>query len=150
MAGGSGRTIELTGGRGGEGLTDLFRRVFFRGCPCVKRLGRAPPRLAKRYCRLHGSTVSAKSQNLKNQQKYIQNGTKGEPWMRAKLTFKVPWLTGFITFWPCAPKPRKNVPNCVRSVQSKCRGRQKTEKKQHSDTNMHKNAPESHKMMVNC
>ena len=112
MVGGSGRTIELTGGRGrggGGGLWTFFAELFFRGGPGAKRPGRAPPRLAKRHCRLHGSTVSAKSQNLKNQQKYIQNGTKGEPWMRAKRTLRVPWLTGFITLWPCAPKPRKNV-----------------------------------------
>ena len=63
--------------------------------------------------------------------KCIRNGTKREPWMRSKRTFRVPWLTGFITFWPCAPKPRKNAPNCVRSVQSKCRGRQTTKNKQH-------------------
>ena len=88
------------------------------------------PRLAKRYSRLHGSPVSAKSQNLKNQQKCIQNGPKGEPWMRPKRTLRVPWLTGFITLWPCAPKPRKNAPNCVRSAQTKCRGRKKTENKQ--------------------
>ena len=111
MVGGSGRTIELTGGEGGGCL-----RTFFAS-------------LAKRYCRLHGSTVSAKSQNLKNQQKCIQNGPKGEPWMRSKRTLRVPWLTGFITLWPCAPKRRKNAPNCVRSVQAKCRGRQKTKNK---------------------
>ena len=109
---------------------DLFRRVVFLEAARVKRLGLAPPRLAKRCCRLHGSTVSAKSQNLKNQQKCIQNGPKDEPWMRPKRTLRVPWLTGFITLWPCAPKRRKNAPNCVRSVQAKCRGRQKTKNKQ--------------------
>ena len=50
--------------------------------------------------------------------------------MRPKRTLRVPWLTGFITLWPCAPKRRKNAPNCVRSVQAKCRGRQKTKNKQ--------------------
>ena len=38
-----------------------------------------------------------------NQQTCIQNGPKGEAWMRAKRTLRVPWLTGFITLWPCAP-----------------------------------------------
>ena len=69
MVGGSGRTIELTGGRGGVPPRTFFAELFFRGGPGVKRLGRAPPRLAKRYCRLHGSTVSAKSQNLKKSTK---------------------------------------------------------------------------------
>ena len=118
------------GGGGGGDLRTFFAELFFRGGPGAKRPGRASPRLAKRRCRLHGSTVSAKSQNLKNQQKCIQNGPKGEPWMRPKRTLRVPWLTGFITLWPCAPKRRKNAPNCVGSVQAKCRGRQKTKNKQ--------------------
>ena len=132
MVGASGRTMELTGGRGGgEGPYGPFSQsCFFRGGPCVKRLGRAPPRLAKRYCRLHGSTVSAKSLNLRNGQKCIRNCTKGEPWMRAKRTLRVPWLTGFIALWRCAPKRRTNAPNCVRSVQAKCCGRTETTNKQ--------------------
>ena len=64
-----------------------------------------------------------------NQQKCTRNGTKGEPWMRAKRTLRVPWLTGFITLWPCAPKRRKNAPNCVRSVQVSAVGPEKTKNK---------------------
>ena len=150
MEGGSRRTIELTGlGEGGE-RTFFVEFFCVRSGLCGKTQGQAPPRLAKRHCRLHGGTISTKSQNPKKSTKVHPKWYQRRSLDALKTHIEGALADGFTTLWPCAPKRRNNVPSYLRSVQAKCCGYQKRQTSNKKCTTIHKNDPDTPKIMTNA
>ena len=65
-------------------------------------------RLAKRHCRLHGSTVSAKSETEKINKRIIRNGHKGDPLMGSTTHVEGPLADGFPHIVALRPQARKD------------------------------------------